>query len=467
MPGKAGHFLLGVKLMEIIKNNIYEAQITDITNEGNGICKLDGYTVFIPLTAIGDKIKLKLIKVNKNFGYGKVEEILSPSPTRIEDNCPVFTTCGGCSLRHISYKAELSVKENIVKSAFERIGKIKTPINDIIGSELTEGYRNKAQYPFSTSKEGKVTAGFFAKRSHRVIPCENCKLQPTIFSQILDFTVDFANKNKITAYDEQKLNGILRNLYLRKSQHTQQIMVCLVVTKRLPIFENYAKELTKRFKTVSSVMLNINRKNTNVILGDKYEVIYGNDYITDTVCGVSLNISPAAFYQVNHKQCEVLYNKAKEYANLKGNETVIDLYCGTGSIGLSMADKTANLIGADIVPESINNARQNALNNNILNTEFICADASLAAQTLANRNIRPDVVIVDPPRKGCDSACIDAICSMSPQRIVYISCNPATVARDCAIFTDQGYSVDKIQPVDMFPRTTHIETVVLMSRKER
>lgn len=450
--------------MEFKKNNIYDAVVTDITNEGSGICKIDGYTVFVPFTAIGDVIKIKLIKANKNYGYGKIEQIVTPSESRIENTCSVYYSCGGCSLRHISYQAELKVKQNIVKSAFERIGKIDTPISDILGSERTSGYRNKAQYPFGTDKDGNVIAGFFAKRSHRVIPCDSCDLQPKLFSDILNFTVDFANENGITAYDEESQTGILRNLFIRIAEDTNQIMVCIVATKNIKLFENFAGKLCQKFPEIVSVLVNVNNKNTNVILSDTYYKIRGKEYITDTVCGVALNVSAASFFQVNKKQSERLYLIAKEYADLNGNETLIDLYCGTGSIGLTMADKLGKLIGAEIVTSAVENAKQNAKMNNIENAEFICADASKAAQLLAEKGIKPDVVVLDPPRKGCDNACIEAVCKMSPKKIIMVSCNPATAARDAAQFNENGYKILKIKPVDMFPRTNHVECVVLITK---
>ncbi len=453
--------------MTFYKNQIYEAEIIDISSDGSGICKIDGYTVFVPFTVVGDRISVKLLKANKNYGYGKLERLISPSPDRTEPECGVFYKCGGCALRHISYSAQLKIKQNIVKSAFERIGKISAPVEDILASRRIDKYRNKAQYPFGTDSEGNVTAGFFAKRSHRIVPCADCALQPEAFSRILKFTVAFANERKIPAYDEKTQTGVLRNLYIRTAESTGQVMVCLVAAKERSDFVIYANELSKNFKNIAGVLLNINNKNTNVILGDEYKTLLGADCITDLLCGVPLDISPAAFYQVNREQTERLYSTAAEYACLSGSETLIDLYCGAGSIGLSMSGKIKKLIGVEIVPEAVENARKNAARAGIKNAEFICADASDAAKKLVERNEKPDVVILDPPRKGCDGECIKAVCTMSPERVVMISCNPATAARDCAEFEKRGYSVQKIRPVDMFPHTNHIECVVSIQKRNK
>lgn len=451
--------------MEFTKNSIYEASVTDISGDGSGICKIDGYTVFVPYTAVGDKIRLKLLKANKNYGYGKAEQIISPSPDRADPGCGGYFTCGGCSLRHISYEAQLKLKQKIVKDAFERIGKITVPVDEIIGSEQTDGYRNKAQYPFGTDKTGRVIAGFFAKRSHRVVECSRCALQPEIFSDILSFTVDFANAHGLSAYNEADSSGLIRNLYLRRAETTGQIMVCLVATKKDGRFYEYARLLKEKFNGVTSVLLNINAKNTNVILGEKYITLYGADYITDELCGVKLNISAPSFYQINRRQAQRLYLLAREYADVKKGDVLLDLYCGTGSIGLSMAAYVKQLIGAEIIPSAVENAKKNAEAANVKNARFICADAALAAAQLAESGESPDIIILDPPRKGCSGECIAAAVKMSPKKIVMISCNPSTAARDCAEFVNAGYEVIKIRPVDMFPHTNHIETAILLKKK--
>lgn len=444
------------------KNEEYVMDITDVTVEGGGIGRLDGMAVFVPVTAVGDTVKVRILKAKKTYAYGKAVEIIKPSPDRVESDCAVFNRCGGCVYRHISYEAERGIKQNQVKEVIKRIGGFDMEPEPIMYSDNQYGYRNKAQYPVSA--DGKV--GFFAFHSHRIIPCSNCALQPEIFGDIVKCTEEWIAENGISIYNEEKHKGLLRHIYLRKAEATGEIMFTAVINgEALP----FTGELIEKLKAVckgylKSVQLNINTDNTNVILGKKCRVLYGEKYITDILCGISVRLSPLSFYQVNRTMAEMLYKKAEEYANPHG-KTVLDLYCGAGTIGLSMAEKAKSIIGVEIVPEAVEDAIFNAEKNGIKNAEFICADAAEAAEKLAKRGERADVVIVDPPRKGCSPELIETVAkAFCPERVVYVSCDPATLARDVKLFAEMGYTLKKYTPADLFPRTAHVETVALLEQ---
>lgn len=448
------------------KNQIEEAEITAMSSDGNGIAKIDGMVVFVPYTAVGDKLKIRIVKVQKNYSFGIIEEILEPSPDRVDDHCPVYKKCGGCAFRHISYEAELRHKAEFVQSNLRRLGGLDPVTLPITPSPLVQGYRNKAQYPIR-EYDGKIEAGFFAKRSHRVISCASCDLQPAFFEQILEYTKQFLEEYNISAYDEQTGKGKVRHLYIRYGEVSGEVMVCLVVnSERLPHAAEYVEGLLKVCPQVVSVVLNINREQNNVILGQKCITLYGKDTIEDTLCDVRFELSPLSFYQVNRQAAEKLYRLAAEMAQFEGNELLIDLYCGAGTIGLSMASKVRELIGVEIVPDAVENAKENAKRCGVENARFICADAKEAAAQLAAENLHPDVIVVDPPRKGCDLEVLQAISAMAPKRLVMISCNSASLARDCKELEALGYHLEKAAPVDLFPRTTHVETVVLLSKGE-
>ena len=448
------------------KNQIEEAEITAMSSDGNGIAKIDGMVVFVPYTAVGDKLKIRIVKVQKNYSFGIIEEILEPSPDRVDDHCPVYKKCGGCAFRHISYEAELRHKAEFVQSNLRRLGGLDPVMLPITPSPLVQGYRNKAQYPIR-EYDGKIEAGFFAKRSHRVISCASCDLQPAFFEQILEYTKQFLEEYHISAYDEQTGKGKVRHLYIRYGEVSGEVMVCLVVnSERLPHAAEYVEGLLKVCPQVVSVVLNINREQNNVILGQKCITLYGKDTIEDTLCDVRFELSPLSFYQVNRQAAEKLYRLAAEMAQFEGNELLIDLYCGAGTIGLSMASKVRELIGVEIVPDAVENAKENAKRCGVENARFICADAKEAAAQLAAENLHPDVIVVDPPRKGCDLEVLQAIAAMAPKRLVMISCNSASLARDCKELEALGYHLEKAAPVDLFPRTTHVETVVLLSQQK-
>lgn len=445
------------------KNDIVEIEITALSSECSGIGKKDGMVIFVPFSAIGDKLEVKILKVNKTYCYGKIERIITPSPDRVTPDCPVYTKCGGCSLRHINYEAQLRAKEQFVKDAFTRIGGLSPEFLPIIRNTNINGYRNKLQIPIGTDKDGNLIAGFYAFHSHRIVPCEKCLLQPDIFSKITADFLKISTGLNLTAYNETTHKGILRHLYLRKGYYSGEICLCIVVAKNVPEIKILSDRLLEKYPEIVSSVINVNSRDTNVILGDEEIVLTSKNYICDIMCKIAVNIAPKAFYQVNTPCAEQLYSSACDFAEPKG-KTVLDLYCGAGTIGLSMARTAKKIIGVEIVPEAIENAKQNALANGITNCEFICADAAEAARILHSRSLRPDVIMVDPPRKGCGRDACEQIAAFSAPRIVMVSCNAATAARDCAYFAELGYSTDKCVAVDMFSGTNHVECVILLSQ---
>lgn len=453
--------------MLIKKNDIINLTITSASSEGSGVGRTNtGIPVFVPLSAIGDELEVRILKTKKNYAFGKIEKIIKPSQSRIQPDCPCFSKCGGCVWRHISYDEECRIKQQKVMDAVTRIGKINNAkFAPIISCDSTLRYRNKAQFPIGKDKDGNVQIGFYAFHSHRIIDCNDCVLQPEIFSKVIEITRSFISKTDNDIYDEKTGKGRLRHLYIRYGELTDELMVCYVVNGNgLKQEDLLVKMLTKGLPNLKSLIINSNRDNTNVILGSKNRTVYGGDCISDELCGLKFKISPFSFWQVNRKQAEKLYNKAKEYANLKSDEILLDLYCGTGTIGLTMAKECKTLIGVEIIQDAINDAEINAKINGVNNARFICADASKAAQRLKNEGLKPDVIILDPPRKGCGEELVKTIVEMSPSRVVYVSCDPATLARDLASFTDYNYSVNEITPCDMFSRTAHVETVVLIQK---
>ena len=452
---------------QIIKENCFiETEITAVTNEGSGVSRYNGMVVFTPLTAPGDTAKVKIAKVGKTCIYGELDSVLKPADCRIDPDCDVFGECGGCSLRHLDYSAELIEKTNWVKDHVQRIGGFDIEPFPALASPKTEEYRNKAIYQAGKGKNGEPVFGFYRKKSHDVMDCKNCRLQPKEFEHILSAIGFFVKQSKISIYDERTHTGLLRAVYIRKGEVTGEIGICLVLNgDKLPEEKMLISLLSTQFKDVVSIVLNFNKERTNVVLGRKSRTIFGKDGITDVLCGVTVDISPAAFYQVNHSGAEKLYGVAADFAELSGGELLLDLYCGAGTIGLSMAEKAGKLIGVEIVPEAIENAKINAERMGVKNAEFICGDAGMAAAELEKRGTAPDVIILDPPRKGCSEDTLEAVAKMSPKRIVYVSCNTATMARDFKILDSLGYEPKKVQPVDMFPRTAHVEGVGLLVRK--
>lgn len=444
------------------KNKIYTAEITGLTSEGSGVCRIDDMAVFVPQTAVGDVADIKIVKVLSHYAFGIVNRIITPSPDRAVRECAVYKQCGGCVFRHISYEAECRAKDDIVRDAFQRIGGLSPDFDDFISAEAPDHYRNKVQLPVAKIG-GEVMCGFYAPRSHRVIPIEHCGLQPYRFDDIINYIRSSPQMRQVPVYDETTCKGWLRHVYIRQGFHSKEIMICFVVTneKTSSYFRNMVRGLTKKFSEIKSVILNINPHNTNVILGEKCITLYGNDTITDTMCGNKIKISPLSFYQINTAQAERLYRKALEYAEPSVDDVIADLYCGAGTIGLSMAHCAKKIIGVEIVPDAVENAKQNALQNNIANAEFYCGDAG---EVFGKLGCLPDIIIVDPPRKGCSEDTLKTIISASPRKIVMISCNPATAARDAKFLAENNYTVNKVCGADLFPATKHVECVVLMSK---
>ena len=457
--------------MPLQKNQILTLRIERLSSDGSGVAhSADGEAVFVPGTAPGDEARVRIVKDCGRYAFGILDELLTPSPDRIPVDCPVAGHCGGCSLRHLDYAAELRAKQESVLDAFRRIGGLEVPVLDILPSPDADRYRNKVQFPVGIDKNGVPCIGFYAGRTHRIVPCPDCKLQPSVLNEIGNALCAFFAQQGIRPYDEQSGKGLVRHIFLRRGAHSGQIMVCLVCTRaKLPHAEQLCTALRGQFPAISTILLNVNAKNTNVILGSENHILYGPGYIEDTLCGVPVRLGPLSFYQVNTLAAERLYGVAAQYAQLTPDDTLLDLYCGMGTIGLSMAEQCRELIGVEIVPEAIESAKANAARMGeavAAKSRFFCADAGQAATQLAAEGLHPDIVMLDPPRKGCDEATLSAVVRMAPRRVVYVSCNPATAARDAAWLEQNGYHAEKVQPVDLFPRTKHCETVVLLSKGE-
>ena len=457
--------------MPLQKNQILTLRIERLSSDGSGVAhSADGEAVFVPGTAPGDEARVRIVKDCGRYAFGILDELLTPSPDRIPVDCPVAGPCGGCSLRHLDYAAELRAKQESVLDAFRRIGGLEVPVLDILPSPDVDRYRNKVQFPVGIDKNGVPCIGFYAGRTHRIVPCPDCKLQPSVLNEIGNALCAFFAQQGIRPYDEQSGKGLVRHIFLRRGAHSGQIMVCLVCTRaKLPHAEQLCTALRGQFPAISTILLNVNAKNTNVILGSENHILYGPGYIEDTLCGVPVRLGPLSFYQVNTLAAERLYGVAAQYAQLTPDDTLLDLYCGMGTIGLSMAEQCRELIGVEIVPEAIESAKANAARMGkavAAKSRFFCADAGQAATQLAAEGLHPDIVMLDPPRKGCDEATLSAVVRMAPRRVVYVSCNPATAARDAAWLEQNGYHAEKVQPVDLFPRTKHCECVIALSKGE-
>jgi len=450
------------KKQKMNKNDIVTLEIVDVTDTGSGIGKVENTVVFVPSTTVGDTVSALIIKVNKNYSIGKLKEIIIPSKNRINPDCECFLQCGGCAYRHITYDAELLIKQKRVEDCIKRIGKIDIEPENIVSNKEISRYRNKAQYPIG--ENGII--GFYGLHSHRIVPSNDCALQPVEFSLAVEALKAYIKKTNVSVYNSETDKGLIRHFYLRQSTKSGDIMAVVVANgEQLPntalLIESLKNKLGEKLK---SVQLNVNKKQNNVILGNKNILLYGEKYIKDEICGISVRLSPNSFYQVNRNMAELLYNKAKEYASPNG-KVILDLYCGTGTIGLTMARDAKSVIGVEIVKEAIEDANKNALDNGVSNIRFICDDASNAVVSLKEEKIKPDVVIVDPPRKGCDIKLIETIANgFAPERVVYVSCDPATLARDIKLFGEYSYKLVEYTPFDLFPRTAHVETVVLLSK---
>jgi 23S rRNA (uracil1939-C5)-methyltransferase len=469
------------------KDDLLTVEITDIGNDGEGIGKIDGYTLFIKDAVIGDKVKAKIMKAKKNYAYAHLEEVITPSKDRVRPRCPIARQCGGCQIQNMSYESQLKFKQNKVRNNIIRLGgfdekEIDSIMEHIIGMDDPFKYRNKAQFPVGKDKNGKIVTGFYAGHSHNIIPNTDCIIGVPDNKEILEIIIAHMEKNHIEPYDEVTGKGLVRHILIRKGFVSGQLMVCLVVNYKNKnntdnIYIKNQDELISKLSSITgmtSISVSINTEKTNVIMGTEIHTIWGQDTIKDTLCGLEFNISPLSFYQVNPVQTEKLYGQAIEYAGLTGNETVWDLYCGIGTITLSMSKKAKQVYGVEIIPQAIDDANDNAARNNISNAKFYVGKAEEvlpdfyekeSEKDSSSNALHPDVIVVDPPRKGCDQMCLDTMLKMAPNRIVYVSCDSATLARDLRILCDGGYKLEHVRPCDMFPMSVHVETVVLLTRQ--
>ena len=453
------------------KNETLTLDIIDITNLGYGVAKHDGSVIFVSDTVPGDRVKGKIIKVGSSYSVGRVEEYLTYSPCRTQDRCKI-SSCKSCAYKLLPYEREIGLKEELVAVSFKKAGLSEVKIEKAVSSPSLSCYRNKAQYPIARDKNGGYTIGFYAPKSHRVTEAADCPLAPSIFPEIIELLRRFFEKNSITVYDEESGEGLLRHLYLRRGEMSHEILLTLVINGReLPNSKVLVDEMCVAFPDVVGILLNVNQENTNVILGDEYICLWGRDYIFDTLAGVKLKITAPSFYQVNHDAAELLYAKALELASPESDDLILDLYCGAGSIGLSMAKTCREVIGIEIIESAVECARFNAEENEIKNASFYAGDASDAkallapAERIRGEKILPDIVILDPPRSGTTPELITHIASLSPKKVVYISCNPQTLARDVALFKSHGYLPGSVTPFDLFPMTGHVESVVCLTRR--
>lgn len=457
--------------MKLKKNDILKLEITDITNLGFGVGKHEGAVIFISGTVPGDVVRAKIIKASSSYFVGRVEKYISKSTYRVDSRCK-NTKCRACAYRELGYDYELRLKGEMVKSAFIKAGLPDAEIAPVTPSPSELEYRNKAQYPVKRDKDGKYSIGFYAPKSHNVCEAADCPLSHPEFSAILETLRAFFEERDLTTYDEEVGEGLLRHIYLRRAITTGEVLLTLVIaSEQFPSADALVGKIRAAHPEVVGILLNENCENTNVILGDKFTCIYGRDYIVDTLGGVELRISAPAFYQVNHGTAELIYKRARELASLDKNDTLLDLYCGAGSIGLSMATDAGELIGIEIVPEAVECAKLNARANGIDNASFFTGDATDCEMLLAEaerqlgKQILPDVIILDPPRGGCSKELLTFVSKLNPKRVVYISCNPTTLARDVKIMTDLGFEYGIVEPYDMFPMTGHVESVVCLTRK--
>ena len=453
------------KIIPVEKNKEYIVDISGNGSEGEGVAKVQDFTIFISGAIKGEKCKIKVVKVNKNYGFGKLLEVIEPSPYRKEPICNIYNQCGGCQMQHLSYEGQLEFKRQKVQDIMQRIGKIDVEVEPVIGMKEPYRYRNKVQLPVGRENT-EVNIGFYAQRSHRIINIDNCHIQEEIGDKVVQLTRDWIKKYNIETYNEESHKGIIRHIMIRKAFKTGEVMIVIVTREEeLPYKNEFTDIMIKNVPGLVSIMQNVNKDKTNVVLGLKNKVLWGKDTIVDYIGKYKFNISPLSFFQVNPVQTEILYEKALEYADLKGEEIVFDAYCGTGTISLFLSEKAKKVYGVEIIPEAIENAKINATENGVNNAEFIVGKSEEVIPDLIDKGIIADVVVVDPPRKGCEKVLLEAIAKTGVKRIVYVSCDPATLARDLGILDEIGYKTIKVQPVDMFPQTAHVETVVLIEKK--
>lgn len=446
------------------KNASLTLEITGYTAEGMGVARWEGRVVFIPGTILGERWEVQLLKVKTNVAWGRAVRLLVPSPERVELDCPLAGRCGGCQYRHMTYEEELRAKRQRVQDALTRVGGVSLELPQVLGAETPLRYRNKVQFPVAQEKRG-LAVGYFRARSHDVLDVDDCLLQPETVTTLRRAFKGWMERYRVPAYDEGTCQGLIRHLYVRTNQAGEAL--CCVVSNgtRLPHAPELVQSLRQAVPTLAGLVLNTNTKDTNVILGPNYRTIWGRDFLEERLCGMTFRLSVPSFFQINRAQTERLYTQALEFAGLTGRETVLDLYCGIGTISLALAQRAGQVIGAEIVPEAVQDAQANAARNQVPNARFLCGDAGEAAFQLAAEGVRPQVICVDPPRKGLAPEVPEILASMAPERIVYVSCDPATLARDVKRFGELGYPAVKAQAVDLFPRTAHVETVVLLGRE--
>ena len=449
----------------LIKNQIYETVITDYTSEGQGVAHIEGCAVFIPNAIAGEKVKVKIEVAKKTWAAGKMVEILERSPHRVNRECPVAKLCGGCDFWHMDYEEESRLKSDRVKNCLNRMAGENLEQLPILSAPTCYGYRNKAQYPVSV-KKGKAIAGFFKAGTHEVIENKRCLILPEESDRVKDIVMDYVNQYRVMPYHEVEHKGLLRHIYVRRGAVSGQVLVCLVINgKRIPRPEVLIERL-KQVPGFATLVLSLNTRKGNAILGDEFVTLYGPGYIEDTLCGLTFRLSPRSFYQVNHHQAQRLYEAAISQAEITKADTVLDLYCGVGTITLAMAKAAGKVIGIEVIPQAVEDARDNAKRNGIENAEFFCGDAGQAALDLEAKGIKADVVVVDPPRKGLNADTIEALARFAPRRIVYVSCDPATLARDVALLKERGYNLKNAMAADLFPRCAHVESIVCLVREK-
>jgi len=447
----------------LIKNQVYEATIVDYTSEGQGIAKIEGCAVFIPNALMGEKCRVRIEKAQKTWAAGKIVELLERSSHRVNRECPVAKLCGGCDFWHMDYAEETRLKAERVRQALNRIGGENLENVPILAAPTCYGYRNKAQYPVARHKN-KACAGFFRAGTHDVVENDRCRILPPEFDRIKDLVIDYVNQYRVTVYNEQTHKGLLRHIYVRKGNVSGQILVCLAVNGRnLPRIPELISRLQK-VPGFETLVLSVNTRQGNTVLGDEFITLCGSGYIEDTLCGLKFRLSPRSFYQVNHTQAQRLYEAAISQAEITKNDTVLDLYCGVGTITLAMAKAAGKVIGVEVVPQAVEDAKENAKRNGIENADFFCGDAGQAALELEKNGVKADVVVVDPPRKGLNADTIEALARFAPRRIVYVSCDPATLARDVALLKEKGYAVKNAIAADLFPRCAHVESIVCLTQ---
>ncbi len=447
----------------LTQNEIYEAVITDYTSEGQGVAHVEGCAVFVPGAIAGETCRIRIEKAAKTWAGGKIVEILKKSPHRVQRACPISSKCGGCDFHHMDYAEESRLKAERVRNCLNRIGGENLESIDILSAPTCEDYRNKAQYPVAM-KKGRVYAGFYKAGTHEVVEQPRCRILPPETDQAKDIVISYVNQTKITAYNEATGHGLLRHIYVRRGAVSGEILVCLVINGRTLPQSSLLVEKLKAVPGFTTLVLSVNTKKGNAVLGEEFITLYGPGYIEDTLCGLKFRLSPRSFYQVNHHQAQRLYETAISQAEITKNDTVLDLYCGVGTITLAMAGAAGRVIGVEVVPQAVEDARNNARRNGIENAEFFCGDAGQAALELERQGIRADVVVVDPPRKGLNADTIEALSRFAPRRIVYVSCDPATLARDVALLKERGYRLKNAVAADLFPRCAHVETVVTLSK---